>query len=73
MLLYRHEDENVRYRIRRNISMKSSLSWPECITNLNFLALYVGKHYIDVGQEFKGYNDSGFDFMTYGRNVITHM
>ena len=52
--------------------MKSSLSWSKCIINSDFLALYVGKHYIDVGQEFKGYDDSGLDFMKYGRNVITH-
>ena len=73
MLLYRHEYENVRYQIRINGLMKSGLSWPKCITNSDFVALYFGKHHIDVGQEFTGYDDSGFDFMRYGRNVISHM
>ena len=73
MLLYRNQNGFVRSRIRRNIPMKSGLKWSECIKNWNFLALYFGKQSIDVDQVFARYDDSGFDFMRYGRNVITHM
>ena len=73
MLLYRQNDEDVRYEIRKSFPIKRDLCWSECITNLDFQALYVGKHYDKVGQKFRGYTDSGFDFMRYGRNVITHM